>query len=229
MASGGVLTPATDIRACQFSLDELRAVVEEAHRLGVPVTAHAHALAAIKQCVTAGVDGIEHCSFLTDRGMVTPPRLAAAIAAAGIAVCPTLGHDLDAMASLPPAMIALAERVGITVEQRLAQIGELHAERVSFVSGVDSGINPVKRHGLLPSAIVELVAAGVPPTTALASATGKAAEACALADRTGRLRAGLHADLLLVGGDPTTDITAIRNTRMVVSRGRITRPAQTAS
>jgi imidazolonepropionase-like amidohydrolase len=161
--------------------------------------------------------------------MLTPPRLAAAIAAAGIAVCPTLGHDLDAMASLPPAMIALAERVGITVEQRLAQIGELHAAGVSFVSGVDSGINPVKPHGLLPSAIIELVAAGVPPATALASATSKAAEACALADRTGRLRAGLHADLLLVNGDPTTDITAIRDTHMVVSRGRITRPAQTAS
>ena len=229
MASGGMLTPGTDVRACQFSLDELRAVVEEAHRLGLPATAHAHALAAIEQCVTAGVDGIEHCSFLTDRGIVTPPRLAAAIAAAGIAVCPTLGHDLDAMASLPPAMIALAERVGITVEQRLAQIGELHAAGVSFVSGVDSGINPVKRHGLLPSAVIELVAAGVPPATALASATSKAAEACALADRTGRLRAGLHADLLLVSGDPTTDITAIRDTRIVVSHGRITRPAETAS
>ena len=224
MASGGVMTPGTDIRACQFRLDELRAVVEEAHRLGLPVSAHAHALAAVEQCVAAGVDGIEHCSFLTDRGVVHPPRLVAAIAAAGIAVCPTLGHDMDAIASLPPAMIALAERVGITVEQRLAQIGELHAAGMSFVSGVDSGINPVKPHGLLPSAIIELVAAGVPPTTALASATGRAAEACGLAGHTGRLRAGLDADLLLVGGDPTTDITAIRDTRMVVSRGRVTSP-----
>jgi imidazolonepropionase-like amidohydrolase len=229
MTSGGVMTAGTDIRACQFSLDELRAVVEEAHRLGLPVTAHAHALAAVEQCVAARVDGIEHCSCLTDHGVLTPPRLAAAIAAAGIAVCPTLGHDWDVMASLPPELIALGERIGITVEQRLAQVGELHAAGVSFVSGVDAGINPVKRHGLLPSAIIELVAAGVPPITALASATSKAAEACTLADRTGRLRAGLHADLLLVSGDPTTDITAIRHTRMVVSRGRITSPAQTAS
>jgi imidazolonepropionase-like amidohydrolase len=228
MASGGVMTPGTDIRACQFSLDELRAVVEEAHRLGLPVTAHAHALAAIEQCVAAGVDGIEHCSFMTDRGVLILPRLATAIAAAGIAVCPTLGHDMDALASLPPAMLALAERVGITVEQRLAQIGAQHAAGMSFISGVDSGINPVKRHGLLPTAIVELVTAGVPPATALASATGRAADACGLAGRTGRLRAGLHADLLLVGGDPATDITAIRDTRMVVSRGRIVRPAQTA-
>jgi len=221
MTSGGVMTPGTDIRACQFSLEELRAVVDQAHQLGLPVTAHAHALAAVEQCVAAGVDGIEHCSFLTEQGMRTPPRLAAAIAAAGIAVCPTLGHDMDAMAALPPALLAVAERVGVSLEQRLAQVGELHAAGVSFVSGVDSGINPVKRHGLLPTAIVELVTAGVPPTTALASATSQAARACGLADRTGRLRAGLQADLLLVGGDPTTDITALRDTRMVASRGRV--------
>jgi imidazolonepropionase-like amidohydrolase len=220
MTSGGVMTPGTDVRACQFSLEELRAVVDEAHRRGLPVTAHAHALAAVEQCVAAGVDGIEHCSCLTEQGMRTPSQLAAAIAQAGIAVCPTLGHDLDALATLPPALVALAERGGVTLEQRLAQIGELHTAGVSFISGVDSGINPVKRHGLLPSAIVELAAAGVPPTTALASATSHAARACGLADRTGRLRPGLDADLLLVAGDPITDITAIREIRLVVSRGR---------
>lgn len=222
MTSGGVMTPGTDIRACQFTLDELRAVVDETHRLGLPVTAHAHALAAIEQCVAAGVDGIEHCSFMTARGVRTPPRLAAAIAAADIAVCPTLGHDLAALASLPPALLAMAERVGVTLEQRLAQVGELHAAGVSFVSGVDSGINPVKPHGLLPTAVVELVAAGVPPVAALASATGRAARACGLGERTGQLRAGLQADLILVDGDPTTDITAIRNTRVIVARGRST-------
>ena len=225
MTSGGVMSPGTDIRACQFGLDELRAVVDEAHRLGLPVTAHAHALAAVEQCVAAGVDGIEHCSFLTEHGVHTPPRLAAAIATAGITVCPTLGHDMDAMATLPPALLAVAERVGVTLEQRLAQVGELHAAGVSFVSGIDSGINPVKRHGLLPTALVELVAAGVPAATALASATGRAADACGLADRTGRLRPGLRADLLLVDGDPTTDITAIRNTRVVVTRGHVSRPS----
>ena len=220
MTSGGIMTPGTDIRACQFSLDELRAAVDEAHRLGLPVTAHAHALAAVEQCLAAGVDGIEHCSFMTEHGVHIPPRLAAAIAEAGIAVCPTLGHDLDALATLPPALLALAERVGITVEQRIAQVGQLHAAGIWLISGVDSGINPVKRHGLLPTAIIELAAAGVPPTTALASATGQAARTCGLADRTGRLRPGLDADLLLVDGDPTTDITAIRNTHLVVSRGR---------
>ena len=79
-------------------------------------------------------------------------------------------------------------------------------------------------HGNLPLAVIDLVASGVPPTTALASATSLAARACGPADRTGRLRTGLDADLFLVNGDPVTDITAIRNVRTVVSRSRVVDP-----
>jgi imidazolonepropionase-like amidohydrolase len=225
MTTGGMMTATTDIRACQFSITELRAVVDEAHRLGLPVTAHAHALTGVEQCVTAGVNGIEHCSCLGEHGMHTPPELAAAIAAAGIMVCPTLGHDLSRFAGpQSPAMAALMKRSGVTVEDRLAQVGELYRGGVTLISGADSGINPVKPHGILPQAVIELADSGVPPTAALASATSLAARACGLADRTGRLRTGLDADLLLVNGDPTTDITAIRNVRTVVSRGRVASP-----
>ncbi len=77
--------------------------------------------------------------------MHTPPELAAAIAAAGIMVCPTLGHDLSCLAGPPsPAMAALAERSGVSVEDRLAQVGDLHRGGVALISGTDSGINPVK-------------------------------------------------------------------------------------
>jgi imidazolonepropionase-like amidohydrolase len=174
------------------------------------------------QCIAAGVDGIEHCSCVVEQGTHTPLELTAAIAAAAIPVCPTLGHDLSRLAgSLSPQMAAAIKRNGGTVEDRLVQVGELHRGGVTLISGVDSGIHPVKAHGILPLAIIELAAAGVSPTTALASATSVAARASGLADRTGRLRAGLDADLLLVDGDPTDDITAIRHTRAVVSRGRM--------
>jgi imidazolonepropionase-like amidohydrolase len=220
MTSGGVLTPSTDIRACQFTLDELRAVVEEAHRLGLAVTAHAHALAAVEQCVAAGVDGIEHCTCLGAQGVGAPPALAAAIATAGILVCPTLGTDLSPFGGqVPPEMQARFDRLGLTWEARRAHVIALYRAGVTLVGGADSGIGPVKAHGILPLAVIELVESGVPPTAALASATSVAARACGLADRTGRLRAGLDADLLLVDGDPTTDISAIRNLRVVVSRG----------
>jgi len=222
MTSGGVMTATTDIRACQFTVDEVRAVVDEANRLGLPVTAHAHARAAVEQCVAAGVDGIEHCSCVDERGIHMPPELAAAIAAAGIRVCPTLGHDLSGSGGQPPPqMQAMMERTGITMEHRQAQVGDLYRSGVTLISGADSGINPIKRHGILPLAVIHLIACGVPTAAALASATGLAADACGLAGRTGRLRAGLDADLLLVGGDATTDITAIRDVRTVVSRGRV--------
>jgi imidazolonepropionase-like amidohydrolase len=222
MASGGFMTRHTDVAACQFTLAELRAVVDEAHRHGLPVTAHAHAVAAVRQCVAAGVDGIEHCSCIDEQGMHSPPDLLQAIAAAGIAVCPTLGHDLSHLDHRPD-LAALAKRAGFDLDGRLTQVGELHRAGVVLVSGVDSGINPVKPHGLLPEAVIELTRAGVSATAALASATALAAQACGVAHRTGRLRVGLDADLLIVDGDATADTTALRRVRTVVSRGRIVR------
>lgn len=222
MTSGGFMTRNTDVSACQFTLAELRAVVDEAHRLGLPVTAHAHAVTAVRQCVDAGVDGIEHCTCIGEQGNHTPPGLAEAIAAAGIMVCPTLGHDLGLLDDRPD-LAALARQSGFSLDGVLAQVGELHRGGVTLLSGVDSGINPVKPHGLLPQAIVELTRAGVPTAAALASATGLAARACGLARRTGRLRAGLDADLLIVDGDAVADITALTHVRTVVSRGRVVR------
>ncbi|GAA0743441.1 amidohydrolase family protein [Dactylosporangium roseum] len=138
MASGGVGTPGSDVNACQFTLAEVRAVVDEAHRHGLPVTAHAQALGAVRQCFEAGVDGIEHCSSTT-------PDLAAGIAAAGIAVCPTLGFDLSAFGG--PEHAPVREQVGLHRAERQAQVRALHEAGVDLISGVDSGIHPVKPHG----------------------------------------------------------------------------------
>jgi imidazolonepropionase-like amidohydrolase len=218
MASGGAMTTTTDVLACQFSLDELRVVVEEAHGLGLPVTAHAHATEAVRRVVEAGVDGIEHCTCIMPGGLSTPPGLAERIAAAGIAVCPTLGRAVGAQP--PPQVLAVMARTGMTYEGRMEQVAGLYRAGVRLVSGADAGINPGKPHGVLPESVGDLVGLGVPPVAALASATSVAAEACGLAGRTGRLLPGLDADLLLVDGDPTTDITALRAVRHVVSRGR---------
>jgi imidazolonepropionase-like amidohydrolase len=223
MASGGVMTAGTDVLAPQFTVDEIRAVVDEAHRLGLAVAAHAHALTAVEICVAAGVDGIEHCSCLTATGPRTPPGLAESIAAAGIVVCPTLGRDLTRTGGqLSPQIKAMMERTGATWEDRLAQVGGLYRGGVTLMSGADSGISPGKPHGVLPQSVAELVECGVPVDIALASATSVAAFGCGLADRTGRLRPGLAADLLLVDGDLTTDVTALRRPQTVVSRGRVT-------
>lgn len=218
MASGGVMTVTTDVLLPQFSLDRLRLIVEEAHALGLPVVAHAHPVAAIEQCLDAGVDGIEHCTCIGPTGISAPPGLADRIAAAGVVVGPTLGH-VPGMEP-PPQVQAVMKRTGMTLEARFAQVTELHRAGVALIGGADSGTGNGKPHGILPHAVAHMVEVGLSCAEALASVTGVAAKACGLGDRTGRLRAGLDADLLVVEGDPLTDIGDLLKVRQVVSRGR---------
>jgi imidazolonepropionase-like amidohydrolase len=112
------------------------------------------------------------------------------------------------------------ERYGLNWGDRIKQVAVLRRAGVRLISGSDGGINPAKRHGILPYALANLVKTGVSAAAALASATGEAADVCGIADRTGRLRPGLDADLLIVDGDPCTDISAVTQVRAVVSRGR---------
>ena len=102
MASGGMVTTGTDLYTPQFSIEELRLLVEQTHAAGFPVTAHAHAAAAVDQAVAVGVDGIEHASYVIRLAEGGPAQAhatqeqLAALAASGIAVCPTLGgHTIE--------------------------------------------------------------------------------------------------------------------------------------
>jgi imidazolonepropionase-like amidohydrolase len=217
MTSGGLLTPGTDPLACQFEVAELRAVVDEAHRHGLPVTGHAHPLAAVERCVEAGLDGIEHCSCVTAEGPRTPPGLAARLAADGTPVCPTLGRLPGA--APPPHVVARMAESGATYERQLETTARLHEAGVALLAGTDAGIGPGKPHGVLPHGVVELVGCGLAVAEALAAATGRAARACGVDDRTGRLSAGLQADLLLVDGDATVDVTCLLRPLVVVCRG----------
>ncbi len=215
MASGGMNTPGTDMMRTQFTDEEIRLLVEEAHATGLPVTAHAHGTPAVRQALAAGVDGIEHCSCMTETSFgEADDELLGALAASGVVVCPTLGIDRTLQAQPPPPLVAMVQRLGLTVEQmlldRLRFVVRLRDAGVRLVSGVDAGIQPAKAHGSLPVAVAELVEAGFGAAVALATATSLAADACGLDGTAGRLRAGYDADLLVVDGDPSLDITALR-------------------
>jgi len=219
MASGGVMTPGSDPLLCQFRLAELRVVVEEAHAAGLPVTAHAHGLPAVERAVDAEVDGIEHCTCLTRAGIQMPDRLLERLASRGTVVCPTLGRAAGSTPS--PAVLAIAQRTGVTWEARQAHAARMHAAGVRLVSGSDGGISPRKRHTVLPEAVADLVAGGVPAADALATATCYAAQICGLGKHKGRLRAGHDADLLVVAGNPLDDIGALRRVCAVILNGAI--------
>lgn len=234
MASGGMNTPGTDVSSPQFALADLRLLVAEAHRAGLPVTAHSHAAAGIDQAVEVGVDGIEHGSYLVaggPAGLVGLINVSAsdqqleALAASGIPVCPTLGgFTPELFRNAPPHVKEMIAAAGVTPEQivetRMTLIGRMHRAGVRFVSGTDAGIAPPKAHGLFANAVIELGKVLTLPEV-LATATSGAAEVCGLDRSKGRLLAGYDADVLVVEGDLSGDVTALRRVRQVVMRGAV--------
>ncbi|MEU9395425.1 amidohydrolase family protein [Streptomyces sp. NPDC048324] len=219
MASGGMTTPGTAVDQGQFTAEELAAVVAEADVAGLPVTAHAHALISIRDAIAAGVDGIEHCTFLTADSVYVPDDAIAALAAQGIVVCPTIGRAPDAVP--PPHLLERLLKAGMDLESRARQVAHAHRAGVTIISGTDGGINPGKPHGILPRAIADLVAGGMAPADALASATSTAADACGLGDRKGHVRVDYDADLIVVDGDPLSDISALLRLDSTILAGEV--------
>ncbi|WP_328383347.1 amidohydrolase family protein [Micromonospora zamorensis] len=217
MASGGVFTPGTDTTRPQFTDQELTAALTQSHDLGLPVTVHAHALNAVEQALRVGVDGIEHCTCVTATGAHVPDEVADRLAASGVAVCATLGTDPAVVT--PPEVVAMAARAGLSAATLRDGAATLHRAGVRLVAGSDAGLGPAKPHGILPETLVEYVACGIPAAAALAAATSVGAEVCGLGRRKGRVRPGFEADLLVVDGDPASDISALRRPLAVYRAG----------
>jgi imidazolonepropionase-like amidohydrolase len=196
----------------QFSDAEIRAVVEEAHRCGLPVAAHCHGLAGIEQALDAGADSIEHCTFMTSSGRCEPvAEVLDRVAASGAAVSVTLGH----LPHCPPPPV-VANNVDVMTEMRK----RLHALGATMVVGTDAGISPAKPHDVLPRALGKLVDSEMTPIEGLRALTSVAARVCGVADRKGRLAPGFDADLLAVAGDPFSDVDALTAVARVWRAGR---------
>lgn len=218
MASGGTMTPGTDVTVPQFADDDLRTLIDEAHGRGLRVTAHAHALAAVEQAVAAGADGIEHFSCLTRDGVEVPDQLVEEAARRGLFVCPTIGTRPGSVP--PPRVQEILARYGTTTLRRAQLVTRLVRAGVPVASGTDGGINGTKVHGLMPHALTEVASGGLTAAEALATATSTAARSCGVGDRKGLLRPGFDADLLVVRGDAAADLKVLTETAAVFVRGR---------
>ena len=134
-------------------------------------------------------------------------------------MCPTLGRDPGVVP--PPRLLEMFERFNMTLEKRQPVVAAAHAAGVRIISGDDGGITSGKRHGIFAEAVIGLQSGGVSIADTLVSATSLAAQGCGVGDRKGMLRAGYDADVLVVNGDATTDITALRAVEVVILGGEL--------
>ena len=202
--TGGVATRGTELLRAQFSDDELRLVVEEAHAGGRPVIAHCHGGPGARAAIAARVDSIEHGVFLAREDLE-------AMAAYGIPLVVTFGvyERLAASAELEPAAREQCEKV---VDRYVETIAAARDVKVTIAVGTDTV------HADLAAELRALIQAGFTPLEAVVAATAHGASVCGLADA-GRVEPGMRADVLAVRGDPLADVSALRDVAHLVQDG----------
>ncbi len=210
-ATGGVLSSGDELGARQFSDEELRAIVGEAHALGRKVAAHAHGTAGIKAAVLAGVDSIEHGSILDDEAI----RL---MKEHGTFLVPTLvaGEAVYAGATsgrLPDYAVAKALAVWPMMQRSFRKA---QAAGVKIAFGTDSAVTP---HGQNAHEFELMVKYGMQPMDAVVAATRNAAELLGRAKDLGTLEPGKYADLVAFDGDPIKDIAVLKKPATVLKGG----------
>jgi imidazolonepropionase-like amidohydrolase len=233
MASGGGYTPTSNPRSGQFGRETLAAAVSEAHRLGLPILAHALTAASTRDCVEAGIDTIVHGGVwwtdyqVLDRAYDYDPAVADRIAEKGIWVDPTIGetelHREHVAAGRPPIPKfehwALPD-VPSELEPRLEFMRDMSARGVRFIGGMGMGMPIVTFDSVACSAQAYARLLGFEPWQAIRSITSEAAAALGLAGAVGTLTPGAAADFVTVEVDPIADLAALRRVRDVVQGGR---------
>lgn len=194
------------------------ALADDSRRLGRRVAAHCHGSDGIVNAIGAEVTTIEHCSFWNDTGIEYNQETADQIAEKGIYVCPTLGTGERARQRAEAGGVQIPRRFEGMREARFDNLRRLIDSGVQIISGNDAGVTwtGFDDFQLDLEMLVEYV--GVPATEAIVSATSKAAEAIG-SDDFGTLEAGKRADVLVVSGDATYDIGALREVQVVKKSG----------
>ncbi len=214
-ATGGVLSLGDNPQASQYTRDELKAIVEDAHRLGRKVAAHAHGAEGIRWASEAGVDSIEHGSYIDDPAI-------AAMKEHGTYLVPTLylGDWMLENAGatrLPAPLLAKAQVVTPAARKNIAHA---FASGVKVAFGTDAAVYP---HGMNAHEFAVMVKLGLTPLQAIQAATVNAADLLGWAGKVGTLDPGAWADVIAVDGDPTKDVTTLEHVKFVMKGGDVVR------
>jgi len=217
-ATGGVLSKGDSPDLEQFSPEEMRALIAEAHRLGRKTAAHAHGAQGIKDAVEAGVDSIEHGSFINEEDIQLMKQH-------GTYLVPTLYLGDWFMAhyrelGLTDDMVSKAKYVMPAARQNVARA---FREGVKVAFGTDAAVYP---HGLNAHEFAVMVKLGLTPLAAIQAATINAADLLGWSDRVGSLEPGHFADLIAVDGDPLQDVTALEQVKFVMKGGEVVKASK---
>ncbi|MEN3370437.1 MAG: hypothetical protein V7609_2580 [Verrucomicrobiota bacterium] len=209
--SGGVLSLTDEVDTPQFTPAEMAALVDETHRLRKKIAVHCHGDQAAKEAIEAGVDSIEHGSFLK-------PETLQLMKAKGTYLVPTLMATEWIMGKIdayPPALQAKARAAGAARTEMFRNAVKLG---VKIGLGTDAAVFP---HGQNAKEFKLMVDLGMSPIEALRSATSVDAELFGISAKVGTLEKGKLADIVAIPGDPTTDITATERVSFVMKEGKI--------
>jgi imidazolonepropionase-like amidohydrolase len=210
-ATGGVLSLGDSQAGEQLTLDEMKAIVETAHTLERKVAAHAHGTAGLKNALRAGVDSIEHGTYVDDEAI-------AMLKQHGAYMVPTIsaGKWVEANAKdYPPSIAEKAAGLGTLIQEAFARA---YRQNVKIAFGTDAGVYP---HGQNAREFQFMVEAGMPPMDAIMAATRNAADLLGRSSKLGSIQSGRFADLVAVDEDPLADIALLADVSFVMKEGQI--------
>ena len=217
-ASAGVLSEEESVGAPQYSLEEMKAAVDEAAMWHRQVAAHAHGTEAIKIAIRAGVASIEHGSFLDDEGIALMKQH-------GTWLVADIYNDDYILAEFgrmgyPPKIIEKERLVGRIQRENFQKAAKAG---VKIAYGTDAGVYP---HGWNAKQFRHMVQWGLTPMQAIQSATSSAADLVGWKDKVGQIAPGFFADLIAVNADPLADVTALEQVAIVMKGGVIVKDAR---
>jgi len=212
-ATGGVLSHGDNPQASQYTLEEMKAIVADAHRLGRKVAAHAHGAQGILWASQAGVDSIEHGSYIDDAAIAEMKK-------DGTYLVPTLYLadwflEHAEQVHVPPEMIAKGRTVMVAARKNVAHA---FASGVKVAFGTDAAVYP---HGLNAHEFAVMVKLGMSPLQSIQAATINAADLLGWSDKIGALEPGKWGDIIAVDGDPLQDVTTLEHVKFVMKGGEV--------